>query len=93
MSGGDDSGEEPGLREAPPGRGTLPKAYDVALRWALTLAVTVLIGFWAGRWLDTKLHTTPLFILIGLFWGLAGSFLSLFFQMKRMQEKEKQQPK
>jgi F0F1-type ATP synthase assembly protein I len=75
----------------PLGRGTLPKAYDVALRWGLTLTVSVLIGFFAGRWADGKLNTTPLFMLIGLFWGIGGSFASLYFQLKKMQEKEDKQ--
>ena len=93
MPGSKDSGEQPRPGKGLLGRGALPQSYDVALRWALTLAVAVLIGFLAGRWLDNKLHTTPLFMLIGLFWGLAGSFLSLFLQVKKMQEKEEQQPK
>ena len=93
MSGGGESGEsaKPGKRLA--GHGGLPRAYDVALRWGLTLAVAVLVGFFAGRWLDGKLHTTPLFILLGLFWGIAGSFLSLFFQLRKMQENEDGQSK
>ncbi len=70
------------------GRGTLPPAYDIALRWGLTLAIAVLAGFFAGRWLDQKLSTTPLFMLIGLFWGIGASFYSLYLQLKKMQEKE-----
>jgi len=50
--------------------------------------VAVLVGFFAGRWLDQNLGTTPLFILIGLFWGVGGSFLSLYLQVKKMQEDE-----
>lgn len=88
MSGGGESGEPAQSGKRLTGRGALPRAYDVALRWALTLAVAVLVGFFAGRWLDGKLHTTPLFILIGLFWGIAGSFLSLFLQLRKIQENE-----
>ena len=73
-------------------RAGLPSGYDLALRWALTLAVAVLVGFFAGRWLDLKLGTTPLFMLIGLFWSLAGSFLSLYLQLKRIQQEENEKP-
>jgi ATP synthase protein I len=49
-------------------------------RWAAALRFTgigfyiaacLLLGVLAGLWLDNKLHTTPLFILLGLFFGLA----------------------
>ncbi|MFH1862842.1 MAG: AtpZ/AtpI family protein [bacterium] len=75
------------------GFGHLPPAFDLALRWGLTLAVAVLLGFFIGRWLDLKLGTTPLFLLIGLFWGLGGSFYSIYLQVKKMQEDEEKKPK
>ena len=75
------------------GFGGLPPAYDLALRWGLTLTVSVLAGFFAGRWLDSKLATTPLFIIIGIFWALAGSFYSLYLQVKKLQEKDENQGK
>jgi len=71
-----------------PGMGRLPPAFDVALRWGLTLAVSVLMGFFLGRWVDNKLGTTPIFILIGVFWGVGGSFYSLFLQLKKLEKEE-----
>ncbi|MBU0519938.1 AtpZ/AtpI family protein [bacterium] len=70
------------------GVGSLPPAFDLALRWGLTLAVSVLLGFFLGRWVDLKLGTTPVFILIGVFWGVGGSFYSLFLQVKQLEKEE-----
>ncbi len=70
------------------GFGHLPPAFDLALQWALKLAIAVLIGFFAGRWIDGKLGTTPLFLLIGVFWGIGGSFYILYIQVKKMQAEE-----
>ncbi|MCX6640828.1 MAG: AtpZ/AtpI family protein [bacterium] len=64
----------------------MPPAFDLALRWGLTLAVSVLLGFLIGRWVDVKLKTTPLFLLIGVFWGLGGSFYSVFLQIKKLEK-------
>ena len=75
------------------GIGGLPPAYDIGLRWGLTLAIAVLIGFFAGRWLDLKLGTTPLFLLIGIFWGVGGAFYSLVLQLKKLQEEEERKAK
>lgn len=75
------------------GFGRLPQAFDLALRWGLTLAVSVLLGFFIGRWVDMKLRTTPLFLLIGIFWGVGGSFYSIYLQLKKLQEKEDQEAK
>lgn len=88
MSPEEPSGEGRRQKSKSSGGGRLPGAYDLALRWALTLAVAVLLGFLIGRWLDVKLGTTPLFMLIGIFWGLGGSFYSLFLQAKKMQNEE-----
>lgn len=75
------------------GLGRLPPAFDLALRWGLTLAISVLLGFFLGRWVDSKLNTTPIFLLIGIFWGFGGSFYSLYLQVKRLQEKQDKEDK
>jgi F0F1-type ATP synthase assembly protein I len=92
MSPEEESGGEPKKNGRAPGKFLLPPAYDLALRWALTLAVAVLIGFFVGRWLDQKLGTTPLFLLIGIFWGVGGSFYSLYIQVKKLQDGENKKP-
>lgn len=85
--------QENGKPHGGPRFGGLPPAYDLALRWGLTLAGSVLAGFFLGRWLDGKLGTTPLFLLIGIFWALAGSFYSLFLQVKKLQQSEEDREK
>jgi len=39
---------------------------------------SILLGVIAGRWLDTKLNTAPLWIIIGLFLGLAIAFYGVY---------------
>ena len=36
------------------------------------LAGSILIGIFAGRWLDKQLHTEPIFLIIGVLVGLAA---------------------
>jgi F0F1-type ATP synthase assembly protein I len=38
----------------------------------IVLLVTVLVGVLAGYWADQQLRTLPLFVLVGLFAGLAA---------------------
>lgn len=47
----------------------------IGLGWyvALCLVAGVLLGLWADGWLGTQ----PLFLLVGLFLGLAGAFFGL----------------
>jgi F0F1-type ATP synthase assembly protein I len=39
--------------------------------------VTMCLLGWAGHWVDGKLGTYPLFMIIGFFLGAVGSFISL----------------
>ncbi|MBM3324635.1 MAG: AtpZ/AtpI family protein [Calditrichaeota bacterium] len=55
----------------------------------LTFTAAVLLGFFAGRWMDGKLHTQPLFTLLGVFWGLGGSFWYLVRKVRELEDKEK----
>lgn len=49
----------------------------LALSFGLTLAATLLLGFYAGRWLDRLLGTSPLFMIVGIVAAVGLSFWSL----------------
>ena len=56
-------------------------------RWAAALRLTgvgffigvcILLGTWAGLWLDGKLNTRPVFMIAGLFLGLIGAAFGVY---------------
>ena len=47
---------------------------DLGMRMALSLVV----GVFGGLWLDRKIHTTPLFLIIGFFFGSIAGFWSIY---------------
>lgn len=47
---------------------------DLGLRFALA----ILVGVGGGYWLDTKLHTLPLFLIIGLLLGATSGFVTIY---------------
>jgi len=49
----------------------------------LELAIAVVIGYFGGRWLDGKLGTAPWLMWIGLAFGLAAGFRSLYRLARR----------
>ena len=40
--------------------------------------LAILLFLYAGRWLDSKLHTRPLFIVIGVFVGAGTGFYVMY---------------
>jgi ATP synthase protein I len=46
------------------------------------LAGSILVGIFAGRWLDGKAGTAPLFLIIGLFVGLAAGVYAMLRLVK-----------
>jgi ATP synthase protein I len=52
---------------------TTLEALAVASQFGITLAVSVVLGYFAGQWLDGRLGTGILFTLIGVLLGLVGS--------------------
>ena len=48
------------------------------------IAVCIIIGLLAGRWIDGKLDTEPLFLIIGFFFGLAAAGLEVWRVVKRL---------
>ena len=55
----------------------------------LTLAVTILVFFWIGKWIDEKAGTTIVFTLILTFTGFAAGFYSFYLNIKKLTEEDK----
>jgi F0F1-type ATP synthase assembly protein I len=49
----------------------------------LVLLVTTLVGVGLGYWIDTRLGTVPLFVLIGVFAGMAVGARSVWLTVSR----------
>jgi F0F1-type ATP synthase assembly protein I len=47
------------------------------LNWALSTLLFLLVGWW----LDTKLGTTPILLILGAFVGAGAGFYSLYFHV------------
>ena len=69
-----------------------------AVDFGYTLLASVGLFGWIGWWLDGKYQTTPLFLIGGVFLGLAVGFNSLFKRInmidkanKAAKEREKQE--
>lgn len=52
-----------------------------------TIAVTVLAGLGAGHWLDGRLATRPLFLLLGGTLALAAGLYHFFKTVTRLQKR------
>jgi F0F1-type ATP synthase assembly protein I len=52
------------------------QALAVASQFGITLAVSVVLGYFAGHWLDDRLNTGIIFTLIGVLLGLVASVVN-----------------
>jgi len=48
----------------------------VASQFGITLAVSVVLGYFAGHWLDDRFNTAIIFTLIGVLLGLVAAAIS-----------------
>lgn len=57
----------------------------MALMSAITsyLVGSILAGIFIGRWIDDMLHTSPLFLIVGLLLGLASGVLGMIRLINR----------
>ena len=46
------------------------------------IAIAIILGIWGGHWLDGKMNTSPLWLIIGLFLGIAVAALGVYNMMK-----------
>ena len=79
--------------------GRHPKKPDMAqvyrqvgpyLSIGVEFAASILLCLFVGRWLDGRLGTYPVLMLIGALLGAAAGFYSFIRTVLRLQEKEKQ---
>ena len=55
---------------------TTLQALAVASQFGVTLAVSVVLGYFAGHWLDDRLGTGIIFTLVGVLLGLVAAVLN-----------------
>ncbi len=83
----DRSGKKTDAKEQKPYAGWI----DLALQVSFTFAITVLAGVLGGRWLDNTFDMSPLFLLIGTFWGVGCGIYWMVLKIKQFAElKEKE---
>lgn len=61
------------------------KEYNKALRFMMTLVLSCLVAVFIGFWIDKKLHTTPLFLLLFMFYAIGAN---LYLLMKGMDDND-----
>lgn len=60
-----------------------------AMDFGYTLLAALGLFGWLGWWLDSKYQTTPLFLVGGIFLGLAVGFNSLFKKLRLLEKARK----
>jgi ATP synthase protein I len=72
-------------------RGSAPSASEFA-GIGLQFAVSILLFVFAGQWLDRRLGTGPVFLILGVFLGAGGAFYSMYRKLmaaQKAQDKER----
>ena len=68
-------------------KGSAPAASDLA-GIGLQFAVSILLFVYAGQWLDRRLGTGPIFLIIGVFLGAGGAVYSMYRKLMASQNDE-----
>jgi len=53
------------------------------------IAIAIVLGIWGGHWLDGKLNSGPLWLIIGLILGIAVAGLGVYNMLKPFIESAK----
>ena len=57
----------------------------------LQFALSILLFLFAGQWIDGKLGTAPLFLIVFVFAGAGASFYSIYRKLMEQQRRADQQ--
>jgi F0F1-type ATP synthase assembly protein I len=59
----------------------------------LQFALSILLFLLAGQWIDRKLGTAPLFLMVFVFTGAGASFYSIYRKLVEQQRREDEERK
>jgi F0F1-type ATP synthase assembly protein I len=65
-------------------RGSAPSASEFA-GIGLQFAVSIVLFVFAGQWLDKRLGSGPVFLIVGAFVGAGGAFYSMYRKLMASQ--------
>ena len=74
---------EPGSENPAPNR--VSAGAGAAAGMGLTFAISVVMFLLAGQWIDRKLGTEPLFLIVFVFVGAGASFYSIYRKLTAQQ--------
>ena len=57
----------------------------------LQFALAIVVFLYAGQWLDRRLGTGPLFLIVGVFVGAGGAFYSMYRKLMAAQRREEEE--
>ncbi len=87
----------PGMAGRPPAGG--PRGSESASQlgevagFGLTMALATALFAWLGSLLDGRLHTEPLFVLVGAFGGFGAGFYSMYSRLVLRARKSESEPR
>lgn len=62
---------------------------NLALSFGITMTLTILLAIYGGLWLDRRLGSTPLFLILGILLGVGAAFYSLLREILKLNEQNK----
>lgn len=65
------------------------KYLNFATSFGITLVITIYVLYQGGEWLDERLGTEPLFIIIGILLAVAAVFKRLLTEIKLLDKEDK----
>ena len=54
----------------------------------LQFVLSLLLFLYVGKWVDTKLGTSPWFLILGVFTGASAAFYSMYRALKAEERRE-----
>jgi F0F1-type ATP synthase assembly protein I len=68
-------------------KGSAPSASEFA-GIGLQFAASIVLFVFAGQWLDRRLGTGPVFLILGVFGGAGGAFYSMYRKLMAAQKSD-----
>jgi F0F1-type ATP synthase assembly protein I len=74
------------------GPGSVFRQVGPYLSIGVEFTASILLCLGAGWWIDRRFHTTPVFVLVGAFFGMAAGFYNLYRTVTGIQKRDRKGP-